>query len=119
MPSLIWFLSGFVVGIGTLFVISGLSMAAFGQPFLLSTMAEKDSTAVRWIGVSEALGGLVSYLAAGAALLRSTWLMGATLLDILAAALVRRLATRVGSALLTCAGRYSAERSTQVSPSPR
>jgi len=97
--SLIWFLSGFAAGIGTLFVINGLSMIAFGKPFLLGTTAVKDTTAVRWIGTSEALGGVVSYLAVGAVLLQSPWLIGATLLAILAAALLRRLAASVhGSA---------------------
>jgi hypothetical protein len=93
MTSLIVFLSGFAVGIGTVFLINGLSMIAFGKPFPLSTTAENDTTAVRWMGISEALGGFVSYLAAGAVLLQSPWLIGATLLTILAAALFRRLAT--------------------------
>jgi hypothetical protein len=44
------------------------------------------------MGISEALGGLASYLAAGAVLLQSPWLIGATLLAILAAPLSRRLA---------------------------
>jgi hypothetical protein len=92
MTSLLVFLSGFTVGIGTVFVINGLSMIAFGKPFLLSTTAENDSSAVRWMGISEALGGLASYLAAGAVLLQSPWLIGATVLAILAAPLSRRLA---------------------------
>lgn len=91
MPSWIWFLSGFAAGIGTVFVVNGVSMIAFGKPFLLSTAAENDTAAVRWMGISEVLGGAVSYLAVGMVLLQSGWLVGATLLVTLASVLSRRL----------------------------